>query len=135
MEYRTHVNNLTALFLFSAAALSPSVAHASSTTLFTVFCTFAELIGLATPVVVALALLGFFWGLATYLLNLGSGGEDKDKKKGREIMVYGIITLFVMVSVWGIVNMIQATFQVGNGTIVPPTFDGIPAPQFDNQSC
>ncbi len=73
-----------------------------------VICTVGMLIGGITPVITALALLGFFWGLAMYVLNFS--GEEKDKKKGRDIMVYGVLTLFVMVSIWGIVQVIQATF-------------------------
>lgn len=119
------------LGLLSIGAL-PNIVFAA-TTLFSVFCTIATLIDLATPIIVALALAGFFWGLAMYILNFNL--EEKEKKKGRDIMVYGVITFTVMLSIWGIVNMIQATFGINNGTIVPPTFDGIPPPQFETQSC
>jgi hypothetical protein len=134
-QKKTYPTSFGLTLVVSFSVIFPFFAHASTPTLFTVFCTLAELIGIATPVVVALALLGFIWGLAMYLMNLGAGGEDKDKKKGREIMVYGVLTLFVMLSVFGIVNMLQATFQVNNGTVIPPTFQGVPAPVFRNQSC
>lgn len=75
---------------------------------------FGDLIQTVTPIVVALALLAFFWGLAMYMLNLGTEG-DKDKKKGRDLMMYGVLTLFVIVSVWGLVQILQATF-LPNGT-------------------
>lgn len=120
-----------ALGMMVLAAL-PNIAFAA-TTLFSVFCTIATLIDLATPIIVALALAGFFWGLAMYILNFNL--EEKEKKKGRDIMVYGVITFTVMLSIWGIVNMIQATFGINNGTIIPPTFEGVPAPQFETQSC
>lgn len=69
----------------------------------------AGLITTATPIVVALALLYFFWGLANYILN--SGNEEK-KKEGKSIMIWGILALFIMVSVWGIINVIQSTFNI-----------------------
>lgn len=74
------------------------------------FASIGELIGVLTPIIVALALMAFFWGLAMYVLNFS--GEDKDKKKGRDMMVYGLLVLFVMVSVWGIVNILQSTFDI-----------------------
>ncbi len=89
-----------------ATVLSPMVAFAANAQ--TILDEISRLIGLATPIVVALALLYFFWGLANYILN---SGDDKKKDEGKRIMIWGIIALFVMVSVWGIVNVIQDTFN------------------------
>ena len=90
-------------------------------TLFGILSTIAGLINLATPIVVALALLYFFWGLATYILN--AGNEDK-KKSGRDIMIWGLIALFVMVSVWGIINVVRDTFQLNDTNIQVPGVTG-----------
>ena len=82
------------------------------------------LIVLATPIVVALALLYFFFGLAKYILN--SGDEEK-KSEGRNIMIWGIIALFVMVSVWGLVRVLSDTFRIDRESqIVPPSVDTNP---------
>ncbi len=75
------------------------------------------LINTATPIVVALALLGFFWGLVVYIF--GSSNDDK-RKKGIHIMIWGIIALFVMLSVFGIINALQSTLGVGSGTVNIP---------------
>ncbi len=78
-----------------------------------------DLITQATPIVVALALLFFFYGLAIFILN--QGNEEK-KKGGKNIMIWGIVALFVMVSVWGLVGLIQDTLQLDNTqTIDPPS--------------
>lgn len=80
----------------------------------------ADLIQTVTPIVVALALLAFFWGLAMYMLHLGGEG-DKDKKKGRDLMLYGVLTLFVIVSVWGLVQILSYTvFGTSQTTAGPP---------------
>jgi hypothetical protein len=76
------------------------------------------LIKTATPIVVALALLGFFWGLATYIF---SAGNPKNQAKGRSIMIWGILALFVMLSVFGIVGALQSTFTLQNVTIPIPS--------------
>lgn len=85
--------------------------------LFGILTILADLINLATPIVVALALLYFFWGLATYILN--ASNEEK-KKDGRNIMIWGILALFIMVSVWGIINVVRDTFQLNNNNINVP---------------
>jgi CHASE3 domain sensor protein len=59
------------------------------------------------PMLITLALIYFFWGLIQYI---GSG--DESKEKARDIMIYGILSLFVMVSVWGIIRLLQSTFKV-----------------------
>ena len=74
-----------------------------------------NLISQATPIVVALALLAFFWGLVTYIF--GSSNDEK-RKKGIHIMVWGIIALFVMLSVFGIINALQSTLGVENTTTI-----------------
>jgi hypothetical protein len=61
------------------------------------------------PIIVALALLFFFFGLAKYIL---SAGDEEKKSQGRSIMIWGIIALFVMVSVWGLVRLVQETFDL-----------------------
>ena len=85
--------------------------------------TIGGLINLATPIVVALALLYFFWGLAQYILN--QGNEEK-KKSGKEVMIWGILALFIMVSVWGIINVVRDTFDLDDNSI------NVPGVEIDN---
>ena len=47
-----------------------------------------------------------------------SVGEDKET--GKQIMIWGIIALFVMVSVWGLVNVLSNTTGIG-GAAAPTT--------------
>ncbi len=104
------------------ALFAPALAFAQDLT--GVLSTLNVLVGAATPIVVALALVYFFWGLGNFILN--SGNEEK-RKSAIEIMIYGIIALFVMVSIWGIVNVLQSTFLQGasNGPIQVPKVQGI----------
>lgn len=146
METRSHIKKIVASLAVSVVAFLPHVVFAANATLFTLFCTLAQLVDLATPIIVAIALAGFFWGLAMYVFSLsGDGGSSshaygapatpQNKNAGKNIMLYGIITFFVMFSIWGIVNVLQATFDVGGGTIVPPSFPGIPTPEIPARSC
>ena len=101
------------VFGLSILAITPVMALAADAD--SVLDTFGSIIGTATPIVVALALLFFFWGLAMYIMN--SGDEEK-KGEGRNIMLWGIIALFVMVSVWGLVNLLANTFEVNDGSTI-----------------
>jgi len=58
----------------------------------------------------------FFWGLVQYIYNGAEGHES-----GRNIMIAGIVSLFIMVSVWGIVNLVQGALGVnGNAPVAIP---------------
>ena len=66
-----------------------------------------SLIDTAVAVVVGLAVLGFFWGVTKYMFS----AEDTTKlEEGKKVMVWGLIALFVMVSVWGILRILTYTF-------------------------
>ena len=67
-------------------------------------------IDVLTPIVVALALLYFFYGLAIYILK---AGDEEKRKEAKGIMIYGIIALFVMVSVWGLVGILVSSVGLG----------------------
>jgi hypothetical protein len=91
-----------------AVALFPFVAFAA-TKLEDVILSVQALLGTIAPLIIALAVLYFFWGLAQYIL----GASDETKKsEGRNIMIYGIIAIFVMSSVWGLVALISGTFNL-----------------------
>ncbi len=58
------------------------------------------------PVAFALCIFYFFWGIAKYIRT--SAGGDKVVEEGKRAMVYGIIGIFVVFSVWGIIKFIQS---------------------------
>lgn len=59
------------------------------------------------PLFAAIALLTFIWGLAKFVYNVGN--EDV-RNEGKQLMVWGTIGLFVMMSVWGILSMLYSQF-------------------------
>lgn len=73
-----------------------------------------DLVNLALPIAAGAAVLVFFWGLATYIFK-----PDK-VEIGRSRMVWGIIALFVMVSVWGLVSLLSALLGLGAYEPVDP---------------
>jgi TM2 domain-containing membrane protein YozV len=82
--------------------------------------TFGNIIQLLIPITAALALLFFFWGLAQFIRN--SGGEDAHEE-GRRKMIWGVIALFVIVSVWGLTEWIGNELGIDQDpTQTVPTF-------------
>lgn len=76
-----------------------------------------QIINLVIPLLIAVALIVFFWGLISYVRKADSG-------EGRKIMIAGIVALFIMVSIWGIIRLIGNTLGIQPGsTLVAPRVD------------
>jgi len=103
------------VFLLSVSML-PSLALGAPAT----FADLADMIigwvNLAVPSIVAFALFAFLFGL---VLFLKSAGDSKKHADGIKIMTYGIISLFVIVGVWGIVEMAKRTIFGSDSVAVP----------------
>ena len=57
----------------------------------------------------ALALVVFLWGVFEYIKNAGS---PEDRKKGTQHIIWGLVGLFIMVSVWAILEIALNTFGI-----------------------
>jgi len=110
--------------ILAALAFAPAFAFAQSLgNIETLIESIGRLVGIALPIVVAIALIAFFWGLVKFIFAQGNEEAKADAKK---IMLWGLIALFVMVSVWGLVKFIGTAFGIPEGgTIVVPTVPGI----------
>jgi hypothetical protein len=89
--------------------------------LITVICKVNQIIGVIVPVLIALGVVYFIWGVISYVI----GTDEETKKSAREKIIYGIIGLAVIVAVWGLVQILTRTFGVdGPSTVVPPVVPG-----------
>ena len=61
-----------------------------------------SLISYVIPVLISLAVLAFMWGVVLYLFK-------PEKEGGKMFMLWGIIAIFVMTSVWGLVGILRGT--------------------------
>ncbi len=71
---------------------------------------------LVVRIIIGLALVFFLWGI--FKIIRASGKEDKDT--GKQFILWGIIGLFVIFSVMGIVNILQSTFRLNTSSINMP---------------
>jgi hypothetical protein len=73
---------------------------------------FYDLIKLLIPIAASLALLAFFWGLAKFIFN--ASGDAKAVQEGKNIMLWGTLALFVLISVWGILRFLSGELGFGS---------------------
>ncbi|MEK7109062.1 MAG: hypothetical protein AAB919_01350 [Patescibacteria group bacterium] len=59
------------------------------------------------PILITVALIVFFWGLVKYIRSSGKGHAE-----GKNIMIAGLVSLFVMVSIWGLIQLAQGALNV-----------------------
>jgi len=65
---------------------------------------------------VTLAIVVFFWGLIKYLWSM----DSENAHEGLKIMFWGLIAIFVMVSIWGIIKLLQNTLRVQDTNPIIP---------------
>lgn len=82
---------------------------------------FHTLLNTVTTVIIALALVFFLWGLATFIL---SAGDEEKRGNGKKIMIWGAIAFTVMLGIWGIVNFLLEAFGIGDIS-EPPIIPGV----------
>ncbi len=81
-----------------------------------------------TLIAAGLGLLVFFFGLAQFILK---SGDPASHEEGKNKIVWGLVALFVMFSIWGIIGFIQSELGVGgpgggSDPNFPPGFDDVP---------
>jgi len=79
---------------------------------------FLDILSALIPLIIALALIGFLWGAAKYIL---AADDPTKRKEGSHVMLYGIVALFVMISVWGLVAILTGTFGITSTAPITPT--------------
>lgn len=68
-----------------------------------------------------LAVVAFLWGMVQFIWNARSGDAGKGVENGKQFMLWGLIALFVMFSVWGIIKFTQGVFNIqGQTSIIIP---------------
>ena len=75
-------------------------------------CRIGQIINAIVPVLIALGVLYFVWGVISYVI----ADDEEAKKAGRNRMIFGIIGLAVIIGVWGLVNFLRNTFGLQNNT-------------------
>lgn len=97
------------LVLFTVA---PQVSFAAFERLKTLLRDFKSLLDLLVPITFALALIFFFYGIAQFIRN---SGDTKTHEAGKNKIIWGIVGLFVMISIFGIIRYLGDSIGVETG--------------------
>lgn len=95
---------IISLIAVSTAPLSVAASAPDLTYFESLVMSVQELVVLLVPLVIALGLLFFIWGLVQFIL---ASGSEEAVEVGKRRMVWGVITLFVIVAVWGLVGLLS----------------------------
>ncbi|OGG71324.1 hypothetical protein A3A35_03470 [Candidatus Kaiserbacteria bacterium RIFCSPLOWO2_01_FULL_51_21] len=69
--------------------------------------------------IIGLAFVAFFWGLAKFIMN---ADDETARSEGKRFMIWGIIALFVIISIMAILGVLNNTF-FGSGVNLQGTTD------------
>lgn len=89
---------------------------ASNSTLASVIASLISLINLIVGVLAALALVLFFWGLVKYIYH---SDDAHSREEGRSSIMWGLIALFVLFSIFGILQILDIAFFGGTSAGIP----------------
>jgi len=112
-------------FIYTAISFAPAIGLAQEADLSGIERLIDQLGGIINsllPVLFALALVYFFWGLVKYIKG---AGDPKAAAEGKSIMIYGVIALAVMVTIYGLIAWLQSTLGIEGSTVTIPTVPGL----------
>ena len=111
-EDKRFLNKKLALSLGGISLLMPLVLNAQpfreSKELLT---NFQGLLNTVIIIATRFAFLFFVWGIAQFVRN---AYDPAGREQGRQQMLWGIVALFVLVSIWGIVLWIQGELEISS---------------------
>ncbi len=77
-----------------------------------------------TAILVTVSFIVFVWGLIKFIFN---SGDEKAVAEGKQKMVWGVIALFVIISVFGLVSLLQRWTGANAGRQLPTPHVAIPS--------
>ena len=75
------------------------------------------------PMLIGIAVAVFFWGIIRYVR---AADDPEGRKQGRNLMIYGVIAIFVMVAIWGLVALVGTIVGADMGTGTAPPAPTLP---------
>jgi hypothetical protein len=102
-------------FAAACTTLTTGSGGASSGTIANLLCTVSNILNAIVPVLVALGVVYFVWGVISYVI----ASDEEAKSSGRNRMIWGIIGLAVIIGLWGLVGILGNTFGINGGTTAP----------------
>lgn len=100
-------------------SLLPFVAFAQDTGVSGLINKFGAILNQLVPLLTGLAVVWLLWNIVKYI-EAGTG-DPKARDTARDAIIFAIILIFVMVSVWGLVGIVSDTIGIDDGgTAITP---------------
>jgi len=110
------IKSLGVLSLFASPILAlaqvpPAGTPIGGPTAFNLLATIGAILNFIIPLLIVIAVIWFIYGVLKY----ATAKDNEAQAEGRSVMINGIIALFVIVSIWGLVAVINSTFGINQG--------------------
>ncbi len=124
LSYKVYylIKNMKKLIALSLS-LAPLSAFAQ-TTITNVEGIFTKFTTLGNAFVTILISLSVIWIIINVFRYLIAGSEE-DRKKGGMSILYGVVALFVILSIWGLVAILKTSFGTGQNTAPVQQFPAV----------
>lgn len=100
--------------IYAVMAFAPVMALAQNLgNLNSLVTSISSLLNRVIPLLFAIAIIILFWGIIKFVR---SAGDPKLAAEGKSIMIYGVIALAVMVSIYGLINWLGDAAGLNNTT-------------------
>ena len=99
------------IYTLTSIALIPSFSFAAAN-VDTILSKFGSWLNTIAGIIIGLTVIAIFIGIFQMIFSF-----DKKKDEGKQIMIWGVIALFVMVSIWGIVHFLQGSVGINSDGI------------------
>ncbi|MSR78909.1 MAG: hypothetical protein EXS59_02065 [Candidatus Taylorbacteria bacterium] len=119
-------------YLSSSVALSflPAITFAlaptrDATDAFSLIRILQNIVDAVIPFIIGLGILVLIYGIFNFI---SSAGDEEARAGAKQLIIWGVIGIFVMVSVWGLVNILMGTFFKDGSTLGPISIPSTYAP-------
>lgn len=116
-------------YIISVSFFLPLFAHAVGMSgLDSIFDYFIAIFTTLVPLIMGIAVLVFLWGLVKFIAR---ADDERERESGKQLIIWGMIALFVMVTLWSIVGFIQESLLPASGGSLgdlPIQPDTVPTP-------
>ena len=109
--------------LLVVTALVPLFARAQTGAFDFVITTLRNSINILIVFLFLVATVVFLWGVVRYIM---AGGDEAKVEEARQMIIWGIIFLAVMVAVWGFVYIVLDFIFDTGGTLIIPGTNSVP---------
>ena len=104
-------------FLLSPFIASAQIANGASTVP-GLIAFLKDALNTATVLILAAAVVYFLWNVFKFVM---AAGDEEKRKEGQQGVIYGVIGIAVMVSIWGLVNFLTSSAKLDTTTRSAPS--------------